>query len=229
MSLFHKKDTKREVFGQMFTELYPRLVRYATQLLGDGEEARDIVGSVMEQAWKQFEKLEPENRGAWLYTAARNACLNRLKHLQVEATNLEALREATRMDVATDYREHERLLQQAESIARNLPEPTCTVLRLCYYEHKTYREAAEQLGISPDTVKKHISKALRTLREAMTLKGGTDGRRNPRGMECFYLPARRSKTQTHHTDVDFRHCSCHRSAGSAYRAPYYQRRHDSRY
>ena len=74
----------------MFTELYPRLVRYATQLLGDGEEARDIVGSVMEQAWKQFEKLEPENRGAWLYTAARNACLNRLKHLQVEATNLEA-------------------------------------------------------------------------------------------------------------------------------------------
>ena len=147
----------------MFTELYPRLVRYATQLLGDGEEARDIVGSVMEQAWKQFEKLEPENRGA---------CLNRLKHLQVEATNLEALREATRMDVATDYREHERLLQQAESIARNLPEPTCTVLRLCYYEHKTYREVAEQLGISPDTVKKHISKALRTLREAMTLKGG---------------------------------------------------------
>jgi len=141
--LFHKKDTKREVFGQMFTELYPRLVRYATQLLGDGEEARDIVGSVMEQAWKQFEKLEPENRGAWLYTAARNACLNRLKHLQVEATNLEALREATRMDVATDYREHERLLQ-----------------------------VAEQLGISPDTVKKHISKALRTLREAMTLKGG---------------------------------------------------------
>ena len=78
--LLHKKDTKREVFGQMFTELYPRLVRYATQLLGDGEEARDIVGSVMEQAWKQFEKLEPENRGAWLYTAARNACLNRLKH-----------------------------------------------------------------------------------------------------------------------------------------------------
>ena len=26
----------------------------------------------------------------------------------------------------------------------------------------------------------------------------TFGRRNPRGMECFYLPARRSKTQTHH-------------------------------
>lgn len=172
MSLFHREDKKMKAFEQMFKERYPRLVRYATQLLGDGEDARDIVGGVMEQAWKQFDKLDPDYRGAWLYTAVRNACLNRLKHLQVEAANLEALREATRADVATNYWEHERLLQQAESIARSLPEPTCTVLRLCYYEHLTYREVADRLGISPDTVKKHISKALRTLREALAMKGG---------------------------------------------------------
>lgn len=79
----------------------------------------------MEQAWKQFEKLETGKPGSRLYTAARNACINRLKHLQVEATNLEALREATRMDVATDYREHERLLQQAE---KHCPQPTGTNL-----------------------------------------------------------------------------------------------------
>ena len=57
--------------------------------------------------------------------------------------------------------------QKAEAIARSLPEPTCTVLRLCYWEKKTYREVAEHLGISPDTVKKHISKALQMLREEM--------------------------------------------------------------
>lgn len=34
----------------MFTEMYPRMVRYASQLMGDGEEARDIVSEVMEQA-----------------------------------------------------------------------------------------------------------------------------------------------------------------------------------
>lgn len=32
---------------------------------------------------------------------------------------------------------------------------------------KTYQQVADELGISPDTVKKHISKALRTLREAI--------------------------------------------------------------
>ena len=104
---------------------------------------------------------------AWFYTATRNGCLNRLKHLQVEHSHIDAIVLATQADVDNGYWEHEALLQKAEAIARSLPEPTCTILRLCYWEKKTYREVAEQLGISPDTVKKHISKALRTLRETM--------------------------------------------------------------
>lgn len=95
MFLFHKSQTKREAFGQMFTEMYPRMVRYATQLMGDREEARDIVSEVMEQAWKHFEQLNKNDRGGWIYTAVRNNCLNRLKHLQVEQENVKALYEAT--------------------------------------------------------------------------------------------------------------------------------------
>ena len=69
--------------------------------------------------------------------------------------------------MSTRYEEHERLLQQAEQIARELKEPTCTILRLCYFDHFTYQQAADSLGISPNTVKKHISKALAILRERM--------------------------------------------------------------
>ena len=78
MFLFHKNQTKREAFGQMFTEMYPRMVRYASQLMGDGEEARDIVSEVMEQAWKHFDQLDEADRGGWIYTAVRNTCRNRL-------------------------------------------------------------------------------------------------------------------------------------------------------
>ena len=167
MFLFHKSQTKREAFGQMFTEMYPRMVRYATQLMGDREEARDIVSEVMEQAWKHFEQLNKNDRGGWIYTAVRNNCLNRLKHLNVEQQHIDRLIEATRAEMNQGYRAHEALLQQAENIAHSLPEPTCTILRSCYWEKKTYQQVADELGISPDTVKKHISKALRTLREAM--------------------------------------------------------------
>ncbi len=154
-------------FKQLFVDMYPRLVRYAVSLLGDGNDARDLVADVFEKAWSQYDTLEKERRRSWLYASVRNACLNLLKHQHVEQTNVQALVEATRYDMLTDYREHEQLLQQAEQIARELKEPTCTILRLCYFEHLTYQQAANRLGISPNTVKKHISRALRILRERM--------------------------------------------------------------
>ena len=161
-----KKNNKEKRFRELFLAMHPKLIRYATTLMGDADEAKDIVSEVFGKAWENFSSLGDE-ASAWLYTATRNACLNRLKHLQVEQTHIEAIVLATQADVDNGYWEHEALLQKAETIARNLPEPTCTILRLCYWEKKTYREVAEQLGISPDTVKKHISKALQILREEM--------------------------------------------------------------
>ena len=168
LSIFNirRKPTKEERFKELFLSMYPKLIRYATTLMGDADEAKDIVSEVFGRAWEEFDSLS-EKANAWLYTATRNACLNRLKHLKVEQTRIEAIVLATQTDIDNGYWEHEALLQKAEAIARSLPEPTCTVLRLCYWEKKTYREVADQLGISPDTVKKHISKALRMLREEM--------------------------------------------------------------
>lgn len=163
----HKASDEEQRFHTLFVEMYPKLVRYAAALMTDTDEARDIVSDVFERAWQRHATLDDESGHAWLYAAVRNACLNRLKHLQVEREHLEAVIEATRADVADNYRQHEVLLRRAEEIAHNLPEPTRSILRMCYWDKQTYRQVAEHLGISPDTVKKHISKALRTLRETM--------------------------------------------------------------
>ena len=163
----HEASDEEQRFHTLFVEMYPKLVRYATALMTDADEARDIVSDVFERAWQRHSTLDEESDQAWLYAAVRNACLNRLKHLKVEQEHLEAVIEATRADMADNYRQHEALLRHAEEIARNLPEPTRSILRLCYWDKQTYRQVAEHLGISPDTVKKHISKALRILRETM--------------------------------------------------------------
>lgn len=163
----HKASDEEQRFHTLFVEMYPKLVRYAAALMTDADEARDIVSDVFERAWQRHATLDDENGHALLYAAVRNACLNRLKHLQVEREHLEAVIEATRADMADNYRQHEVLLRRAEEIAHSLPEPTRSILRMCYWDKQTYRQVAEHLGISPDTVKKHISKALRTLRETM--------------------------------------------------------------
>ena len=81
---FRGHISREERFRQLFVEIYPRLLRYAIQLMSDREEAKDIVGEVMEEAWKCFDRLEAETQNAYFYTATRNTCLNRLKHLLVE-------------------------------------------------------------------------------------------------------------------------------------------------
>lgn len=166
-----KTDDKTTAFEGLFRQQYPPLVRHATQLLGDPEEARDVVGEAMEQAWQRWDTLAEAQRASWLFTTVRHLALNRLKHRQVVTDHAVAIREATVFDLQARYWEHERLLRQAEAVVEALGEPTRTIIRLCYFEQNTYRVAAERLGISPDTVKKHISKALRALREALGKKG----------------------------------------------------------
>ena len=156
-------------FKELFMDMYPRLVRYAVSLLGDGNDARDIVGDVFEKAWEKRSLLNVETQRSWLYAAVRNACINHLKHQKVELQNVQSLIEATKYDMQHDYQKHEMLLQQAEGMVRELKEPTCSILRLCYFEHLTYQQTAELLGISPNTVKKHISKALAILRDKMRI------------------------------------------------------------
>lgn len=46
-----------------------------------------------------------------------------------------------------------------------LSPPTDQILEMCYLKRMRYAEVAEALDISPNTVKKHIVKALKTLRE----------------------------------------------------------------
>ena len=87
--LFRRRNHKEEHFERLFSEMYPRLVRFATTLMDNTEEAKDIVSETMEQAWKEFDQLKENTRSAWLYAAVRNGCLNRLKHLNVEQQHID--------------------------------------------------------------------------------------------------------------------------------------------
>lgn len=81
-----KKNIKEEHFKELFLSMYPKLVRYATLLMEDVDEAKDIVSGVMEETWKRFDEIEEKTRYAWLYTAVRNGCLNRLKTFECRTT-----------------------------------------------------------------------------------------------------------------------------------------------
>ena len=67
-----------------------------------------------------------------------------------------------------EYVEYEQLIEKVMRIIENMPQQTATVLKKCFIERKKYQEAGDELGISINTVRWHITKAISILREKMS-------------------------------------------------------------
>ena len=153
------------IFEQLFRENYIRLCYHAYSFLNDEEAAKDAVNDVFEKVWVNFEKIErTQSVLPLLYTLVRNHCVSLLRHKKVR----ERLNQELRLkDEATDegYMEYELLIERLRQSVEKLPGQTKVVFRMCFLDGKKYQETADALAISINTVKTHINKALRILRE----------------------------------------------------------------
>lgn len=155
---------KKEIFEQLFRENYARLYYHALSFLNDEEAAKDSVNDIFEFVWTNFEKIEhTRSLIPLMLTLVRNHCVNQIRHRKAEErfTQEEMLKEEA---VEEKYMEYELLVEDVRCSVDNLPGQTRMVFRKCFLEGKKYQEAADELGISINTVKTHINKALRILR-----------------------------------------------------------------
>ena len=153
------------IFEQLFRENYTRLCYHAYSFLNDEEAAKDAVNDVFEKVWVNFEKIErTQSLLPLLYTLVRNHCVSLLRHKKVRERFNQELR---LKDEATDegYMEYELLIERLRQSVEKLPGQTKVVFRMCFLDGKKYQETADALAISINTVKTHINKALRILRE----------------------------------------------------------------
>ena len=65
----------------------------------------------------------------------------------------------------SDDSTREELLERILTRIDQLPDRCGEVMRLCFIECKKYKEIAEELNISVNTVKTHITTGLKTLRD----------------------------------------------------------------
>ncbi len=173
-------EEKEQQMERLFHDNYERMYRLAFALLHDNEEARDVVSDVFSRLW---DKSSGDKPPAYLLRSVKNACLNiiakkkrderlaKLLPISDEAetpgtskviaeASMQAMNEnATRLE--------ERWQATLDCIAHDLTPQTASVIRMCYRDGCSYRETAEELGISVSAVNKHIVKGLRTLREKL--------------------------------------------------------------
>lgn len=141
---------------------------YVKKYLPGEQDAEDITASVFQTLWLQKAALDPSRPlRPWLYTIARNLCLNHLK-LSQRRTAREA--EALQMLHAGEENEFaahefmEELMREIESLLKKLPPQAAAVFSMAFFEGKSNQEIATLLNINEHTVRNQKSLALKQLR-----------------------------------------------------------------
>mgnify|MGYP002672522963 CR=1 FL=1 len=159
--MFESLTYKRR-FEEIYTGHYTRLYYYALHIVNDESVAKDILNDVFAALWKNIATVKPEQINAYLLTSVRNRSVDHLRHqIMQDQYSDEYLH--TVDEYYDDYNdEKDRIV---EEMLAQLSPPTDEILEMCYLKRMKYAEVAEKLDISTSTVKKHIVKALKMLRE----------------------------------------------------------------
>lgn len=154
-----------EAFRTLFFEFFSSLCVFAHRYIDDWATCEDIVQDTFFKIWKNRKSIEISTSSRnFLITSVRNSCIDYLRKQDLVRVWQE--REVLEKSKYTpdDLYSHIELEQMLSAALEKLPENVRNVFELNRFEGKSYKEIAEQQGISVKTVEAHISKALKILR-----------------------------------------------------------------
>ena len=158
-----------------FTCLYRRhwesLFVTTVLVIRNREDAEDIIQEVFASLWNRRKALNLTGPLAgYLQASVKYKAINYIEKNITRRHYLATLAKATETgapvspELLLRVKEVQQLMQ---TVIENMPPKMQEVYRLSRQEHLTHNEIATRLGISEETVKKHIQNALQLLRNAM--------------------------------------------------------------
>ncbi|MBB4804577.1 RNA polymerase sigma-70 factor (ECF subfamily) [Flavobacterium nitrogenifigens] len=157
-----------------YTEIFERysriLVNHAYKILGDQDEANDVVQEVLLSIWnKRHDLVITGSLSSYLYKATKNKILNHIAHEKVVSRYAESFSNFIESDyVFADSKLREKELEAIiEKEISQLPEKMREVFLLRKVEELSYDEIAQQLNITDKTAKQQVYNSLKILREKL--------------------------------------------------------------
>lgn len=153
-------------YNQLFDKYYMPLCVYSLKYCDSFQLAEDIVQDLFVKIWDEKVYMKFDNpMSPYLFKAVKNNTLQVIKkESKCQFDDIEnvvnKLMEEEPLDFATLEEEKKKLFDQVEA----LPEKSKEVFKAIVLENMKYKEVAEQLDISVNTVKTHYARALKQLR-----------------------------------------------------------------
>lgn len=156
-------------FELTVTQHQNRVHGYAARLLGDRDQAADVVQECMLRLWRHRDTVRPDGAISWLLRVTHNACIDALRRRKREQS---LFRDAIDSDTlggtevlpdraaeSSDLRDH------IETALRQLSEPYRSIVILREVEDFSYEEICGALDLPMTTVKVYLHRGRHKLRK----------------------------------------------------------------
>ncbi|MFV5701527.1 RNA polymerase sigma factor [Flavobacterium sp. XS2P12] len=161
------KNHNEKAFRSLFDFYYQDIYGYSISILKSKELAEENVQEVFLKVWLHRENLNLEQSfKSYLFTIARNQAFNFLNKaandvLLKEEIFYKSQKSHDQGDYSIREADCKRLKKQA---IKQLPPKRKLIFKMSRKQGKTYEEISHELGISVNTVKSQMSKALESIR-----------------------------------------------------------------
>lgn len=170
---FKEISMSQESSHTVFLRYRQELLAWLTQQMQEADQARDVVQELYLRYVDHAAAHPVENPRAYLFQMARNILVDMARQQQSRQTDAFTHEEMDAIGMVDPNPGPEQIaagkqrLRLLVACLAELPELTQQIFILNRVHEMSYREVAEQLGISVSSVQKHLAKALRHVMDHM--------------------------------------------------------------
>lgn len=161
----------RQALNQLFGQWYPRVYNLAYKYFNDEDLAADVSQQTFVAIQKSLAQLrDPQAFKAWIYRTAINCCHSIARRRHRRQASMEVFRlEPQQEGPATPYQELNRKERSRIVLAalQDIPAEQREVIVMKEYEGLKFREIAEVLALSENTVKSRLYYGLKAMRKIL--------------------------------------------------------------
>ena len=172
LELFRQTD-RSEYLGDLYNRYMPLVYGLCLKYLKDADSAQDAVMQIFEVLLEKVGRFEIKEFRTWLYSVARNHCLQLLRKTKREiATDFGGVVMESDGDLHLfDREEGEARMEALEKCLKELPFTQRESVRLFFLEEKSYAEVADATSYNLKSVKSYIQNGKRNLKICIEKQG----------------------------------------------------------
>lgn len=167
-----------DAFTAIYERYWDKLLLFVMRVIRRQSDAEDIVQELFVSLWKRRHELHIEGTlSTYLYNSARYLSIRNIEKNSTYASYLDRLAiqmtafSGESLGVESEIFGRE-LEGRIDGLIGQLPEKMKEVFILSRKHHLSYKEIADRLSISEETVRKQVYKSLKLLREGLGLPAG---------------------------------------------------------